>query len=189
MPLQEGATPSVISRNIREMSKTHPQKQAVAAALATARKAMEGGGSPSKGKNPKVFHGPLKAAIPGRTDRLPIHVYSGSYVLPADIVSSLAEGNTEAGYEVIQRMIEEQKSKGGSVGMTQKYGLHGHFHEPRSIVPVIVAGGEFILTPEEVELFGEGDLDEGHKVLDSFVKSQRKNTIKTLRSLPPPAKD
>jgi hypothetical protein len=120
---------------------------------------------------------------------LPIHVYSGSYVLPADIVSSLAEGNTEAGYEVIQRMIEEQKSKGGSVGMTQKYGLHGHFHEPRSIVPVIVAGGEFILTPEEVELFGEGDLDEGHKVLDSFVKSQRKNTIKTLRSLPPPAKD
>jgi hypothetical protein len=187
MPLKPGKSQAVISQNIREMSKTHPHNQAVAAALSTARKAMEKGGSTEK--HPKVFHGPLKAAIPGRTDRLPIHVHSGSYVLPADIVSGLAEGNTEAGYEVVKRMIEDQKSKGGSVGMTKKYGLNGHYHEPRNIVPVIVAGGEYILTPEEVEVFGDGDLNAGHKVLDSFVKSQRKKTIKTLRKLPGPAKD
>jgi hypothetical protein len=161
----------------------------VAAALSTARKAMEKGGQSSHQKDPKVFHGPLRAAIPGRTDRMNIHVASGSYVIPADIVSSLAEGNTEAGFEVIKRMIEDVKSKGGRVGMREKYGLHGHYHEPRNIVPVIVAGGEMILSPDEVELFGDGDLSTGHKVLDKFVVTQRKKLIKTLQKLPGPAKD
>lgn len=110
-------------------------------------------------------------------------------MLPADIVSSLAEGNTDAGYEVIKRMIDDAKSKGGRVGMHEKYGLHGHYHEPRSVVPCIVAGGEYILTPDEVEAIGGGDLDAGHKTLDAFVKAQRKKHIKTLQKLPPPAKD
>ncbi len=193
MPLKPGTSKSTVSENISELMHTgRPQKQAVAIALNTARKAMEKGGgtgSTAKPKDPKVFHGPLKAPIPGRTDRLPIHVYSGSYVLPADIVSSLAEGNTDAGFEVIKRMIEEKRSKGGSVGLTQRYGIKGKYHEPKGVVPCIVAGGEFILSPDEVELFGDGDLDAGHKVLDAFVKSQRKNTIKTLKKLPGPARD
>jgi hypothetical protein len=54
---------------------------------------------------------------------------------------------------------------------------------------VVVAGGEYILSPEEVRAFGDGDLEEGHKVLDAFVKKQRQKHIKTLRKLPPPAKD
>jgi hypothetical protein len=186
--LKPGKSKSIISSNIREMIDSgHPQKQAVAAALNTARKAMERGGKPAK--DPKVFHGPLKVAVPGRTDRLNISVASGSYVLPADCVSSLGENNTEAGFEVVKKMIEEARSKGGRVDMAKKYGLHGHYHEPRNLVPCVVAGGEFILTPEEVELFGDGDLDAGHKVLDAFVKKQRQKHIKTLKELPAPAKD
>jgi len=189
MPLESGSSKKTISKNIKTEMKSNPkmpQKQAVAIALNTARKAMEKGGAP---KDKAVFHGPLRAAIPGRTDRLPIHVVSGSYVIPADIVSGLAEGNTEAGYEIIKKMIEEAKSKGGRVGLTKKYGLTSHYHEPRSKVACLVAGGEYILTPEEVDAFGDGDLDQGHKTLDAFVKSQRAKTIKTLKKLPGPAKD
>lgn len=180
MPLLPGKGQKTISHNIREMMAAgHPQKQAVAAALNTARKAAEGGPMED---HPKVFHGALKAPIPGRTDRLPIHVHSGSYVIPADIVSGLAEGNTEAGYEVIQKMIEDAMAKNKTPPAPRD-------EEVPSTVAAIVAGGEYILTPDEVRAFGDGDLDAGHAALDAFVKSQRKQNIKTLRKLPGPVKD
>jgi hypothetical protein len=187
MPLKPGKSKADINSNISELVHSgRPQRQAVAIALNTARKAMERGGH---AKDPEVFHGPLKGPVPGRTDRLPVKVYSGAYVLPADIISGLGEGNTDAGMEVVTRMIQDAKAQGGRVGMISKYGLHGHYHEPKSKVPVLVAFGEYVLSPEDVEAIGGGDLKQGHKVLDAFVKSQRAKTIKTLRKLPGPAQD
>ena len=76
-----------------------------------------------------------------------------------------------------------------------KYVLVGHserrqYHnEDDSLVGVVVAGGEYILSPDEVRLFGDGDLESGHRALDDFVQAQRQKHIKTLRKLPPPARD
>lgn len=187
MPLLPGKSQKTISKNIREMSKTHPHDQAVAAALNMARKAMERGGRPRK--DPEVFHGPVRAPVGGRTDRFPVNVYEGAYVLPADCISSLGENNTDAGYDVVTRMIKEAKSRGGSIGSLHKYGLNGHYHTPRQKVRAMVAAGEYVLSPDEVEALGGGSMDQGHKALDDFVKSQRVKHIKTLRKLPPPAKD
>lgn len=179
MPLLKGKGQKTISKNISELVHSgRPQKQAIAIALDTARRARAHGGDVT---NKKVFHGPVKTPIPGRTDRLPIHVHSGSYVIPADIVSGLGEGNTLAGYEAIKRMFSHH--------LQAKYGLRGSYHEPREVVPVIVAGGEYILSPEEVEIAGDGDLDKGHAVLDAFVKSQRKKLRQKLAKLPGPAQD
>lgn len=178
MPLFKGKSQKTISKNISELVHSgRPQKQAIAIALSESRRARASGGS----ANAKVFHGPVKTPIPGRTDRLPIHVYSGSYVIPADIVSGLGEGNTLAGYEAIKRMFSHH--------LQAKYGLRGSYHEPREVVPVIVAGGEYILSPDEVEIAGDGDLDKGHAVLDAFVKSQRKKLRQKLAKLPGPARD
>lgn len=185
MPLIKSASKKAIGKNISEMVKVgHPQKQAIAAALDTARRAKRASGGALA--HPKVFHGPIRAKIPGRTDRLPIHVYGGSYVLPADIVSGLGEGNTDAGFAVIDKMFASNKMAAGGMA---KYGLVGHYHEPPSLVPVIVAGGEYILTPDEVAAAGDGDMDKGHKILDKFVLEQRNMLRKKLSKLPGPAKD
>src|ERR1019366_4073347 len=53
--------------------------------------------------NKPVHIGPIHSAVAGRTDHIPLDVPSGSYVIPADIVSGLGEGNTMAGYEKLNQ--------------------------------------------------------------------------------------
>lgn len=183
MPLKKGSSQAVVSSNIREMMRSgYPHNQAVAAALDTARKARAVGGAlgyAAGGAPKKVFWGPVRGHGPGRTDRYPLQVYSGSYVIPADIVSALGEGNTEAGYEVVARTFMPD----GNLSKTPASGNMGR------AVPVIVAGGEFILPPWAVAQAGDGDVDRGHAELDRFVKAHRRRTISHLRKLPGPAKD
>lgn len=176
MPLIKGKSRASVSSNIRtEMNAGKPQKQAVAIALDVARRARAAGGALAH----KTFSGPVNGHGPGRTDRYPLQVLSGSYVIPADIVSALGEGNTAAGNEVIRRMF----FKGGALRQDENSSKMGN------PVPVIVAGGEYIIPPGVVEEIGGGDMTKGHSILDSFVKSHRKRTVKHLKSLPEPARD
>lgn len=183
MPLLKGKSKSVISSNIGEMIKAgHPKDQAVAAALNTARKARAEGGpliktAPATETN-KVHIGPIHSTVAGRTDHLPMHVPSGSYVIPADIVSSLGEGNTMAGFRAVKMMF-----KGAPYGA---YAAGGGVGEP---VPIVAAGGEYVLTPDEVMWAGKGNLDAGHRALDKWITDTRQELINTLKKLPGPKKD
>jgi len=56
-------------------------------------------------------------------------------------------------------------------------------------VPIVAAGGEYVIHPRDVIRIGNGDLDRGHRELDKFVKKMRRKTIKTLQKLPGPKKD
>lgn len=306
------------------------QQQAVDAAMRTAR--VRGG---------KVHRGAIHSSVAGRTDHLPIHVASGSYVIPADIISAMGEGNSMAGFKVAKDIFSAkditkgspygqsglpygastpQKAAGGSTGnpnataaisggnqkvaanrsasamyaqqANQRSGtaipshLQGVAPQPASTsgsgsglaggfwnkalpvlggmiggpigalagsaftknaagqgytsfndrlngggqgasgpdfkggpfantlntiginplqgqakgiefasggatngVPIVAAGGEYVIPPEDVLHIGSGDLDHGHKILDSFVKKMRQKTIKTLQNLPGPKKD
>jgi hypothetical protein len=191
MPLAKGSSQKTISNNIAEMVKSgHPHDQAVAAALNTARQVKAAGGPPSvpytkaaKGTPltplaQGVHLGPIHSPVAGRTDHLPMHVPSGAYVIPADIVSSLGEGNTMAGYRAVKMMF-----KGAPYGA---FAAGGEVGEP---VPIVAAGGEYVLSPDEVIWAGGGDLDAGHRALDKWIVGTRAETVKTLKALPGPKKD
>jgi hypothetical protein len=109
-----------------------------------------------------------------------MHVHSGSYVIPADIVSALGEGNTEAGFHAVHELF------GPEMGIPLARATGG---ETGELVPIVAAGGEYVIHPSGVTRIGKGDLDTGHKILDHFVKKIRAKTVQTLKNLPGPAKD
>jgi hypothetical protein len=156
----------------------------------------------------KVHTGPIHSAVAGRTDHLPMNVPSGSYVIPADIISSMGEGNTMAGFKHMRRIFGgtpysgQQAPYGGKQepynNEDSMYGAEGGpYNEPlpekaeggSATVPIIAAGGEYVLSPDLVVHTGGGDLDTGHRVLDEFVKRMRAETVKTLKALPDPKRD
>lgn len=153
------------------------------------RKARASGGSVKT-----TFAGPIHSHVAGRTDHLPMHVESGSYVIPADVVSAYGEGNTLAGFKALRRLFggtpyedtaTPYEGKGGPYNESLPHKAAGG---ATSKVPVVVAGGEYTLSPYQIRMAGGGDLDTGHRVLDEFIKRSRKELIDTLRKLPGPKK-
>lgn len=197
MPLKAGKSQKVISENISEFhggktynatkakfGKEKADKQAIAVAMSNARRYAAGGASRVPG--PSFFQrdanralarnsGLIKSVVPGRTDKHPMRVASGSYVIPADIVSHLGQNNTLAGAKFLKRKF----GQGGTI----QFANGG---EVPTEVPIVVAGGEFILSPEQVAAVGKGDMKAGHDKLDKMVLDTRKHHIKTLRNLKPP---
>jgi hypothetical protein len=74
----------------------------------------------------------------------------------------------------------QQQARGGQ---TQKK------KDPPGTVPILAAGGEFIVAPHYVARFGNGDTSEGHKWFDKFVVEQRKKIVDTMKGLKPPVKN
>ncbi len=168
-----------------------------------------GGIIPDDPSNP--YTGPLVSDVPGRTDNINTHVPSGSYVLPADIVSAIGEGNSLSGLKVLNHMFSGSPRNaplapytatagpygsqmpsavpGRGVGIPHPIALaRGGKAAVGSPAPVAVAGGEFIIHPDDVAKVGGGDIHKGHRILDQFVRDYRAKTIKTLQKLPGPAK-
>ncbi len=191
MPLNHSGTKAAFKENVGTLMKDvgvspHVQSraQALAIAYATKRRARAEGG--------KVHVGPISSTVPGRTDHHPMDVASGSYVIPAECVSNLGENNTNAGMvrldqackgspEEIRRFFGAARAPGRATG-----GAAPHNPAP---VPINAAGGEFVIPPNVVSIIGHGDIKQGHATLDKWVLSKRKEHIKTLRGLAPPAKD
>jgi hypothetical protein len=168
----------------------------------------EGGGFPHTPK-PHLFHsnlghhlhvGPIHSAVHGRTDHLPMHVPSGSYVVPADVVSAHGEGNTMAGFKVMHRLFGGAPYGQSGGPYSQGSGPYGEALQNQSRggratdhgdagVPIVAAGGEYVLSPAQVRAVGDGDGELGSKVMDEWVKRSRARNINTLKRLPGPAKD
>ena len=145
--------------------------------------AMDIARSIKRAKGGKVHVGPIVGHTDGRADKVPMHVPDGSYVITADVCSSLGEGNTLAGFKKLKKMFpksviafKEAKAR-GAVGRASG-----------GRVPILAADGEFVITPADI-VDRWGDLDHGHKILDAWQLQQRAEHIKTLKGLAPPAQD
>lgn len=117
MPLKSGSSKSIISSNIREMINAgHNKDQAIAASLHNAHKSRihrADGGSIDEGSDT----GPLLGTTDGRDDSINTSVDDGTHILPADFVSALGDGNTNAGADKLNQMFPNSSGNGsGSSG-------------------------------------------------------------------------
>lgn len=138
--------------------------------------------------------GGLNSTVPGRTDRLAMNARRGAYVLPADVVSGLGQGNTQAGISTLDNMFKK-----GPYGaqLSGRMPRSRHARLPRApqpprfadggSVPIVAAGGEYVIEPDEI-IAKFGDLNAGHQILDQFVRNVRKSTISEMQQLPGPSR-
>lgn len=144
-----------------------------------------------------VNNGLLSSKTAGRTDRLPTAIAPGSHIIPADVVSGLGQGNSIAGGHILDNVFAHHLHSVFRHNLTPNASAHikglakgGKVKH----VPVILAGGEYHVSPEIVKAIGASDTkdksmsdaEKGHKYLDKMIHNVRQHTIKTLKTLPPP---
>jgi hypothetical protein len=141
-----------------------------------------------------IFHeGLIHSSVPGRTDKINMNVAKGAYVVPADVVSGMGQGNTMAGGKQMSSMFKTNpltmasRFKPPPPPMAPKMpkGLARGGHA--ETVPIIAAGGEYVIHPTSL-IRKYGNLDKGHAEMDKFVVDKRKQHKKTLGKLPGPKK-
>jgi hypothetical protein len=143
--------------------------------------------APMPSDDPPGPQGLIHSPVAGRTDRLPMSVPADSYVIPADVVSGLGQGNTLAGSRILDALFQQQPNPAPvpSPGNGPAKGLAAGGGAPGG-VPIITAGGEYMVHPEAVARIGGGDPKKGHQLLDKFVLKTRKQVIDQMKTLAGP---
>lgn len=216
VPLNKSSTNTAFSDNVRQLrNEKYPRDQALAIAYRVQRdakrKGMARGGAvsnPYAMPNPAAMSSPfampqprrgmVAGTAPGRSDRRNAAVPPGSYVVPADVVSALGQGNTLAGADVMGKLLKQgpygsaapkpaRTKAPRSVPKKPRFGLAagGSVDD----VDIAVSDGEYLIDPEMVAMIGGGDPDHGNAVLDAFVRQVRDRYVDTLKNLPGPRQD
>jgi len=144
----------------------------------------------------------LAGSTAGRADSIKTQAPSGAFVLPADVVAGLGEGNSLAGARVVQDMLSTgphgtpMPRGGGRNTIPKPPPLNdlrqfeakggGVQDDGGDTTPVALSHGEIVLTPQQVLALGGGDIRRGHRILEHFVMHVRKKNIETLKKLPAP---
>lgn len=168
------------------------------------------GMSPLRAPKPAV--GMIRSVVPGRTDKIGMNVKGGSYVIPASVVSGLGEGNSAAGAAALDKMFGQgpygmksqriatprvnfgkpmsmpmRSPKPMPLRMSRASGGEAEDREDQgNHVPIIAAGGEYLVAPDVVRRLGGGDIKHGHDILDELVLHVRRQTIKDMKNEKPP---
>lgn len=110
----------------------------------------------------------------GQDDRVPMTVPADSYVIPADVVAGLGDGNPTEGAARLHRAVGGRAPAMGGLS--------------RPGVPVAVSPAEQVIPPDRVAALGGGNIDRGEKALDGFVRNVRKHKTSKGSKHPPKAR-
>lgn len=151
----------------------------------------------------------LHGSSPGRADTVQTTAPGGSYILPADVVSGLGQGNSLAGARVMDAILStgprgislprggggprihapapyrESAARGGPITIFPERRAAGGV-KGQNETPVLLSHGEYCILPHHCARIGSGDVKRGHQILDAWVVEQRKKIIKKMKELPPP---
>jgi len=131
--------------------------------------------------------GLIPAPSSGRADAVTAAVPADSYVVPADIVSALGDGNTAAGGRVLDAIAGQ--SKENAQPQPEQKGISASKAETGEPTLIRISGGEYVFMPADVAMIGFGDIEYGHDTLDEFVKQVREQYSKKIKDLPGPRKE
>jgi hypothetical protein len=142
---------------------------------------LAGGGVADAGKSGHSKYargsGLIRGSSPGRSDSIPTSLPRQGFVMPADVVSGLGEGNTDAGGKHFRTMIANAHK-----GKATPHFSHG------GVVPARVSAGEFFIHPAHVAVIGGGDIAHGHEVLREVVNHVRQKVARHAATAPEPAR-
>lgn len=137
----------------------------------------------------------VHSTVPGRSDLINASPPANSFVVPADVMSGIGQGNSIAGAHTLQMALGIGPH---GVPLPRGGGGRGPPHAPAPFrqsrggktdnVPIMIAGGEYVIPPEVVEEIGNGDISKGHKRLEAWVLHERKKNIKEQQRLKGPIK-
>lgn len=101
--------------------------------------------------------------------------------LPTEHLVALAArvGPSPLGDAIRFVLHQRKRADGGSVNQGMR---------PPETVPILAAGGEFVIAPHHVARLGGGSVEAGHKKLDKWVVDTRQKIVDKMKSLRPPVK-
>jgi hypothetical protein len=123
------------------------------------------------GSSRKTADGYIRSDTGGTADKLSFNVVQDSYVIPADVVSGLGQGNSDAGAKVIAQRYSGRLSA-----------------RTKGNIPVKLSGGEYVISPHVVKRAGRGDIERGVRHFEGVIQRVRNETIDELRNREKPVR-
>jgi hypothetical protein len=114
----------------------------------------------------------IKHASGGRADKILTTVPVDTFIIPADVVAAIGDGNTDAGFSELTKAFPAPKKTNP---------------KNQGKVKVRLSGGEFKIHPEHVRAIGKGDPDAGAQALSEMVMKIRNQHVEKLKTLEPPS--
>lgn len=152
--------------------------------------------------------GLLHGATGGQADQVKTQAPPGSFVVPAEVVAGLGQGNTLAGARVMQSILDTGPrgtplsrgtrgrgpprppsvpaelrgglKEGGEVPLFEAKARGGGKTEPGK-TPVDLSHGEFVISPEHVKAWGGGDTERGIRIWNKWTWAKHKEHVKDLK--------